>query len=256
MAKKVKENTPMHSTSSGSAESQPLPTITNSLGMILAIVPKGTAAIVLEECTHKGVRVRVVKKKIPAPFLMGLYQVTQSQYQKVMGINPSEFKGPEHPVEMVSWGDANEFCERLTAVPDELTAGRAYRLPSAEEWEYVCRAGTGTTYSFGDDSGDLGKYAWFGGLLWTGPTAGNSGKTTHPVGEKEPNPWGLFDMHGNVWEWCSTEKPAMRTERVLKGGSYYHGTLEAKCHSRMHYKENTRSSYVGLRVAADFREIT
>ena len=142
MAKKAKENTPVRSTNSGSAQSQRLQTITNSLGMILAVVPKGTAAIVLEECTHKGVRFKVVRKKIPAPFLMGLHPVTQSQYQKVMGINPSEFKGDEHPVEMVSWGDAKEFVKYIIEHKEQLEGYRNAVLEAWVQWrEEVRREG-------------------------------------------------------------------------------------------------------------------
>ena len=127
------------------------------------------------------------------PFELGVYQVTQAQYQKVMGTNPSHFKGPQNPVEQVSWDEAVEFCRKLSALPAEKAAGYVYRLPTESEWEYACRAATRTEYSFGDGDSELGDYAWY---------KDNSGGTTHPVGEKKPNPWGLYDMHGNVFEWC------------------------------------------------------
>jgi len=105
----------------------------------------------------------------------------------------------------VSWEDAVEFCRKLSELPAERAAGFAYRLPTEAEWEYACRAGTTTAYSFGDDSAELGEYAWY---------AENSGGRTQPVGQKKPNPWGLYDMHGNVWEWCQDWHAAYPTGSV------------------------------------------
>ena len=105
-----------------------------------------------------------------------------------MGDNPSRFKGDTMPVEHVSWEDAQKFIERLNAKE----GGPKYRLPTEAEWEYAARAGTTTAYSFGANASQLGEYAWF---------SENSVSTMHPVGQKKPNPWGLYDMHGNVWEW-------------------------------------------------------
>ena len=125
-------------------------------------------------------------------FKIGAYEVTQAQYEAVMGVNPSYFQGPgteNNPVEQVSWYDARAFCTALS----RLTGGRTFTLPSEAQWEYACRAGTTTLYSYGDSDALLGDYAWY----WD-----NSGSQTHPVGTKLPNPWGLYDMHGNVLEWC------------------------------------------------------
>ena len=128
-------------------------------------------------------------------FEISAYEVTQAQYQAVMGVNPSYFQEgngyldtENNPVEQVSWYDARAFCTALSAL-----TGRTFTLPSEAQWEYVCRAGTTTLYSFGDNVALLGDYAWW----WY-----NSDGTTHPVGTKLPNNWGLYDMMGNVWEWC------------------------------------------------------
>lgn len=139
------------------------------------------------------------------PFYMDRTEVTQGEYKKLVLADPSHFKGDELPVEMVNWGDAALFCnarsrsEGLTPCYDPETArcdfgADGYRLPTEAEWEYACRAGTSSDYPFGNGPRRLGDHAWF---------AENSGKRTHPVGRKAPNPWGLFDMLGNVAEWCN-----------------------------------------------------
>jgi formylglycine-generating enzyme required for sulfatase activity len=155
---------------------------------------------------------------ISKPFYLGVTEVTQAQYQAIMGKNPSWFKGATKPVDGVSWNDATEFCKRLSQKTHQTV-----RLPTDAEWECACRAGVQTAYSFGDDPSALGDYAW---------NYSNSGGTTHPVGQKKPNAWGLYDMHGNVWEWCADwfgvdpkgpatdpPGPATGTLRVQRGGS-------------------------------------
>ena len=152
---------------------------------------------------------------------MGKYPVTQGQYEAVMGINRSSNKHSQsenHPVERVSWDDAQEFINRLNG------SSPRHRLPTEAEWEYACRAGTETEYFFGEDSDELGRYAWY---------SGNSNGKTHPVGQMESNPWGLYDMHGNVWEWVSDwygsyenatvtdpSGPATGSARVFRGGGW------------------------------------
>jgi len=169
---------------------------------------------------------------ISKPFYIGVTEVTQAQYEAVMGTNPSRFKGPTNPVESIPWNEAVEFCRRLS----EKTR-KAVRLPSEAEWEYACRAGTKTRFSFGDSDSVLGDYAWYGS---------NSGGMTHPVGQKKPNPWGLYDMHGNIWEWCadwdgpyssgsSTDPQGAGSGgfRVVRGGSWGNGQTEHfRCASR------------------------
>jgi formylglycine-generating enzyme required for sulfatase activity len=156
---------------------------------------------------------------ISKPFYMGVTEVTQAQYEAVMGTNPSNFKDATNPVEMVSLTDATEFCKKLSE-----KTGQAVRLPTEAEWEYACRAGSNTRFSFGDSDSILGDYAWW---------QSNSGGKTHPVGQKKPNAWGLYDMHGNVWEWCANwlgsyssgsatdpRGPGSGGYRVLRGGSW------------------------------------
>jgi formylglycine-generating enzyme required for sulfatase activity len=172
-------------------------------------------------------------------FWMGKYEVTQGEYLALMGNNPSYFQPPHasadtnRPVETVSWFDATNYCAKVTE--RERLAGRiapnsAYRLPTEAEWEYACRAWTSTRFSYGDDPGytNLTNYAW---------NFDNSGYTTHPVGQKLPNGWGLYDMHGNVFEWCQDwwannlpgglvldpQGRATGLYHVLRGGSSYNG---------------------------------
>ncbi len=208
--------------------------------------------------------------KISRPFYLGTHQVTQGQYQAVMGNNPSHFKGSDDlPVENVSWLDAVEFCNKLSergkrtgfyrVDGSEVTVvgGDGYRLPSEAEWEYACRAKSTTLYPFGDDAGKLGEYAW---------SAGNSESKTHPIGQKLPNAWGLCDMLGNVWEWCAdwydekyyaSSPPAdppgapKAGYRVVRGGSWYdHGAWRCRLASRFMNRPGDRPFYQGFRVAA------
>jgi formylglycine-generating enzyme required for sulfatase activity len=164
---------------------------------------------------------------ISKPFWLGKTEVTQAQWQAVMGNNPSRFKdnGANHPVENVSWTDAVAFCKKLTErerAAGRLPSGYEYALPTEAEWEYACRAGSTGTYAGTGKLKDMGCYA------------DNSGSATHKVATMQPNAWGLYDMHGNVWEWCSDwygsypsssatdpTGPASGSCRVLRGGSWF-----------------------------------
>lgn len=191
-------------------------------------------------------------------YWIGQYEVTQAEFEAVLGFNPSLFRGvPDRPVEKVTWFDALNYCAALTE--RERQAGRlpdgfAYRLPTEAEWAYAARAGTTTRFSHGDDPGykRLRDYAWYGG---------NSGLRPHPVGQKLPNPWGLYDVHGNVFEWCldwfadlpgggvtDPWGPAEGIDRIIRGG--YWDSPPAMCRSavRVHFPPDTRISYLGFRV--------
>jgi len=188
----------------------PAESITNAIGMKLNLIPAGTFMMGEGKTAHKVT--------LTQSFYLGQYEVTQEQYEKVMGRNPSNFKGGQNPVEQAHWNDAVEFCRKLSALAAEKKAGYVYRLPTEAEWEYACRAGTTTTYSFGDSESELGDYGWYGG---------NSGYRSHPVGGKKPNGWGLYDMHGNVYEWCQDYyaedyygKPPVVDPRGPTGGRY------------------------------------
>jgi formylglycine-generating enzyme required for sulfatase activity len=159
---------------------------------------------------------------ISKPFYMQTTEVTQKQWEKVMGNNPSYFQGDENlPVEQVSWNDVQEFIRKL----NKMEGNDKYRLPTEAQWEYACRAGSSTMYCFGNDPGRLGEYAWYDE---------NSGNVTHAVGQKKPNAWGLYDMYGNVWEWVQDwggsgdypsghvtdpTGPSSGPSRVFRGGS-------------------------------------
>jgi formylglycine-generating enzyme required for sulfatase activity len=171
------------------------------------------------------------KVTIKEPFYLGKFEVTQKQWREVLGNNPSYFKEDDLPVEQVTWDDVQKFIKKL----NEMEGTDKYRLPSEAEWEYACRAGTTTMYCFGDDESKLGDYARYDK---------NSGNKTHPVGQKKPNSWGLYDVYGNVREWCqdrqhdnyngapsdgSARESGSSSFRVLRGGSWY--DLSGTCRS-------------------------
>ncbi|HEY7308234.1 MAG TPA: formylglycine-generating enzyme family protein [Gemmataceae bacterium] len=193
----------------GSAHSQDdTKEITNSIEMKLVSIPAGKFVMGSPAGeAERGVGEDQHEVAITRPFYLGVYPVTQRQYLKVMGKNPSFFQTKnggslEHPVEQVRWGEAGEFCKRLSALTEEKKAGRTYRLPSEAEWEYACRAGTTTTFNVGDALSS--KQANFNGNFpygraEKGPFLGKTAK----VGSYPANAWGLYDMHGNVLQWCN-----------------------------------------------------
>ena len=180
-------------------------------------------------------------------FYLGKYPVTQAQWEAMMGANPSEFKGAARPVETVSWDDVQAFMQKL----NERGGADHYRLPTEAQWEYACRAGSSTRYHFGDDAAQLGDYAWY---------HDNSGGQTHPVGQKQPNAWGLYDMHGNVWEWVQdwygdytvapvTDPigPTSGAVRVIRGGSWGDAALYARSAVRFRFHPGDRFDNLGFR---------
>ena len=178
----------------------PLPDpIENSIGMVLFPIPAGEFPMgspETEKELHIVPRQHEVQHQVTLtkPFLLGVHEVTQGQWQAVMGTTPWKGEpyvkeGDDYPATYVNWQDAVEFCRKLSK-----KEGLEYRLPTDAEWEYACRAGTTTAYSFGDDASELGEYAWYRENV---QDAGQ--EYAHTVGQKKPNPWGLYDMHGNVF---------------------------------------------------------
>jgi formylglycine-generating enzyme required for sulfatase activity len=215
-------------------------------------------------------------------FWMGRYEVTQGEYESMTGTNPSWCNGnrtyvlsnglstnvnfgnlPSRPVERASWHEATEYCSELTALrlaDQSIPRGSAYRLPTEAEWEYACRALTSTRYSYGDDASRLGDYAWY---------RDNSEKATYAVGSKQPNPWGLYDMHGNAAEWCQdlfwtlpggvilnpvTNDPPNPTllndpyARMFRGGTADSGASGHRSAARIYWSPDVRMPYQGFRV--------
>lgn len=228
--------------------------ITNSIGMDFALIRSGTFTMG-SSLNEAGRQLDEAQCEvfISKPFYLGVYEVTQTQYAQVIGNNSSTFKGEKRPVERVDWNAAVLFCKNLSNLPQEKSAGRVYRLPTEAEWEYSCRAGSETEFSFGDSPDRLEEHAWL--LL-------NANYETHPVGVKKPNRWGLFDMHGNVWEWCSdwyssnypsvtVTDPQGATDgrfHVLRGGSW--NDIPSYCRSAVRRSEDAMigTSNTGFRV--------
>ena len=229
------------------------PIITNSIGMKLLFIPAGEFQMGCadwEDDTDWGERPQH-RVRITKPFYLGATEVTQEQYERVMGENPSNYKGDsQRPVETVSWEEAVEFCRRLSQ-----QEGKTYRLPTEAQWEYACRAGSTAKWHFGDEESRLGDHAWYDS---------NSDSTAHPVGQKKANAWGLYDMHGNVYEWCadwydfayygeSPSKnptgPASALYRVHRGGSWLHDAKQCRSAYRFWSVPAIRDDRVGFRVA-------
>jgi formylglycine-generating enzyme required for sulfatase activity/Leucine-rich repeat (LRR) protein len=232
--------------------------IANSIGMVLVPIPAGEFLMGSPESDNASSDEKPQHQvTLTKPFLLGVHEVTQGQWQAVMGTTPWKGKqyvkeGDDYPATYVNWDDAVEFCRQLSE-----KEGLEFRLPTEAEWEYACRAGTTTAYSFGADASQLGEYAW------CSENTGDAGQRyAHAVGQKKPNPWGLYDMHGNLWEWCSdwyedypsgsvTDPvgPSSGSLRLGRGGGW--NGVAGSCRSavRSKYAPSSRNKHSGFRVA-------
>jgi len=214
--------------------------IGENVSMKLALIPAGKFMMGEEKAPHEVT--------LSKPFYMGVTEVTQAQYQAIMGTNPSHFRGETNPVETVSWNDATEFCKKLSEKTRQVV-----RLPTEAEWEYACCAGTKTDLWFGYATGSMGDYAWY---------SANSGDRPHPVGQKKPNAWGLYDMHGNVWEWCADwygnlpkkpvtdpQGPASGEYHVMHGGAWLNIPVICRAARQGTGYRDARGYLFGFRVA-------
>jgi len=245
--------------------------ITNSAGMKMRLVPAGNITLRWTEEDILIVPVGSEEVEIPSPFYIGSHEVTQAQYDKVMGTNPSAFrKGGDCgyrvrdmkttgnlPVENVLWEEAREFCKKLSDMPEERKAGRKYRLPTGNEWEYCARCGKSGTNLFITGEGLSSKDANFNGLIPGGNAPkGEAKKRTTVVGEYKANAWGLYDMHGNVWEWCENEFMGKEGKtptglRMLRGGSWVNRGRDCACTTRLALDPKLRFANIGFRVVCD-----
>lgn len=237
----------------GDGDEPPETEITNSVGIRLRQVPSGT--LVFGQSGDRS------KTSISKWFYLGIHQVTQQEFKRVTGRNPSHFKSQKRPVESLTWEQAVKFCEELTNLPAEKFAGRSYRLPTEVEWEYACRAGSSKAFCFGQEESLLPDYAWF---------AGNSNRETHPVEQKKPNQWGFYDMHGNVREWCQDwfldysidhdgskmipSEPSPKIDRseglrVVRGGGWGDEAVQCRSAVRDGLMPSIRYDHIGFRVA-------
>jgi len=249
-----------------STAAEPKNIIVNSVGMRLKYIKPGEF-LMGSSGNEKGQEDDELPQhpvKLTRGFYMGVTEVTQAQWVKVMESSPwlrvnKEYvrTGDDYPAVNINWNDAVEFCKKLRQ-----KEGRKYRLPTEAEWEYACRAGTKTAYSFGDDDSKLGDYGWFRGNAYD---AGE--KYAHIAGQKKPNPWGLYDMHGNVWEWCSDWSgdyaaaavtdptgPSSGTNRVLRSGSGGYIAGDSRSAERGGSTPDSRTPSIGFRVVVpDFQ---
>lgn len=211
----------------------------NGVRIDLVCIPAGTFVMGYPNASGEiGHAISQTEKHIEKPFFLGEYEVTQAQWQVVMGTNPAHFKNDKHPVEMICWAEAMEFCAKLTErerAAKRISENMKYTLPTEEQWEYACRAGTTTRYFFGEDASKREDYAWY---------KKNSGGKTHPVGQKKSNRYGLHDMYGNVWE--------LTDNGAIRGGAFAH---EAEINSFCRWqfgergKNTEKTNDIGFRVA-------
>ncbi|MFM7922277.1 MAG: formylglycine-generating enzyme family protein, partial [Planctomycetaceae bacterium] len=237
--------------------------VVNTIGMKLLLIPAGTFTMGLPE-GEEGRQDNETQHQVTLtkPFHMGCTEVTQGQWKKVMGTEPWKGKayvqeGDDYPAVYVNWDDAREFCKKLSSME-----GKVYRLPTEAEWEYACRGGTKTAFSFGDDAAELSKYAWWGGIIGNGNAKDE--QYAHRVAQKLPNPFGLHDMHGNVYEWCSDwygdypstpltdpRGPGSGSSRVLRGGSWDDVPFFVRCAFRLYVTPENRVLNSGFRVVLE-----
>jgi formylglycine-generating enzyme required for sulfatase activity len=245
--------------------------LTNSIGMQLVLLPAGryVAGSSVDDPQAEADEQTAHRVTISRPFYLGRYEVTQDEYRQVMGDNPSWFargapgepqvrgqNSGRWPVDMVSWDDAVEFCRRLSQLPAEQAAGRVYRLPTEAEWEYACRAGSTTRFAFGRQLSAADANIRDGGA--------ESGGHPRAVGSYRPNAFGLYDLHGNVWEWCSDAYdagyyehappldppgPAEGTGRVVRGGDWQFPARYARSANRDLTRASRRDLGNGFRAA-------
>ena len=247
--------------------------ITNSIGMKLRLIPAGSflmGASPGDSDAYSHEEMPQHNVQITKAFYIGVYEVTQEQYEAVMRTNPSHFRGSRRPVEQVSWKDAVRFCQQLS-----LEEGVTYRLPTEAEWEYACRAGTTTRYYWGDSSSDLHSYANFADRSFgknyndldrADDSQDDGYADTSPVGSFRPNAWDLFDMSGNVREWCedwydavyyysspqqNPRGPATGEYRVFRGGSWDFNARHLRSSCRHRSRPGNRSECNGFRVIRD-----
>jgi formylglycine-generating enzyme required for sulfatase activity len=240
--------------------------ITNSIGMKLKLIPAGEFLMgsPASEEFRSGDEGPQHRVKISKAFHLGTMEVSQAQWLAVMKTNPWAGKGfvkegDSYPAMYVSWDDAVDFCKQLSE-----QEGRTYRLPTEAEWEYACRAGTTTAFSFGNSAGSLSEYAWWGGVFGDGNA--KEEQYAHMAGTKRANAFGLHDMHGNVHEWCSDwydaeyygsspvsdpSGPGSGSSRVLRGGSWYYLATSARSAYRSSFTPDFRDDYIGFRVVSE-----
>ena len=237
--------------------------ITNSLGMRFVRIPKGTFLMGSPSDDERAEEDELQHQvTLSQDFYMSTLEVTQEQYVRVMGKLPEgmsnlpdKFKGAKLPVVSVAWSEARNFARRLSDNAEESKYKRKYRLPTEAQWEYACRAGAETAFSFGDSDLHIGEFAWY---------VGNSADKIHEGGQKKPNAFGLYDMHGNVWEWCSDwygdypstpltdpQGPNSGAFRVLRGGSCFGVPLLVRCAYRGNDTPEFRSDDLGFRLVLE-----
>ena len=232
---------------------------TNGIGMEFVLIPSGSFFMGADDNIEDGYEYEKPRHHvvISKSFYIGKYEVTQEEWEKVTGHNPSKFKGGKRPVEHISWYDAKVFLSKLNAMENS----SLYRLPTEAEWEYAARATTSGKYSFGNDETRLNSYAWY--YLHGNDKVSNRTLQTNVVGEKKPNRWGLYDVHGNVWEWTedwydpkfysksSEEDPRnyiSNSTIAIRGGSWINSANFLRSAARNYQLATYKGDDVGLRV--------